>query len=315
MKRVRVLAASCLALVTATFVLGAAQQVGPATGESLSQSYRGSQSDNVTYQKVSPIKVFDNLYYVGPGSVSVWLIPTSDGVILIDTAQEPLVDHVIDSIRKVGFDPKTIKYILLTHGHLDHFGGAGKIQALSGARVAALQEDWTLIETAYKNPGRGNQDRGVPFTRDVVLREGQDLTLGATTLKVYKMPGHTPGSASFAFTVYDNGRPYKALVLGGPGQRNGVEGGTQFLESIRRLKREFADVEVPVHVHSYLTTYPVPSGGTVFEPAQQLARRKPGDPHPFVDNGAWRRWLDVAEAGTVKYVDEERQKAERTRAK
>ena len=106
MKRVGVLAASCVALVTATFVTSAAQQVGPATGESLSQSYRGSQSDNVAYQKVSPIKVFDNLYYVGPGSVSVWLIPTSDGVILIDTAQEPLVDHVIDSIRKVGFDPE-----------------------------------------------------------------------------------------------------------------------------------------------------------------------------------------------------------------
>ena len=66
MKRVEVLAASCLALLTAMSVTGAAQQVGPAPGESLSQSYRGSQSDNVAYQKVSPIKVFDNLYYVGP---------------------------------------------------------------------------------------------------------------------------------------------------------------------------------------------------------------------------------------------------------
>src|SRR6186713_380191 len=114
MKRVEVLAVSFLALLTVISATGAAQQAGPAPGESLSQSYRGSQSDNVAYQKVPPIKVFDNLYYVGVGSVSVWLIPTSDGVILIDTAQEPLVDHVIDSIRKVGFDPKTIKYILLT---------------------------------------------------------------------------------------------------------------------------------------------------------------------------------------------------------
>lgn len=301
------------ALVQANLIGQAAGQAGPAPGESLSQSYRGSQRDNVEYQKVPPIKVFDNLYFVGPGSVSVWLIQTTDGLIMIDSAQEPLVDHVIDSVRKAGFDPKNIRYILITHGHLDHFGGAGKIQAASGARVAALEEDWTLIEATYKNPGRGNRDPGVPLKRDMVLREGQTLTLGKTEIKVYKMPGHTPGSATFAFTVYDNGKPHKALVFGGPGQRNGVEGGTQFLESLRRLKKEFADVEVPVHVHSYLNTYPPPSGGTVFEPAKQLAQRKPGQPHPFVDNKAWRAWLDVAEAGTIKYIEQAKAKEQAPR--
>ena len=121
--------------------------------------------------------------------------------------------------------------------------------------------------------GRGNQDRGVPFTRDLVLarRAGshprQDEHSRSTRCRATRQARRRLRSPS-----YDNGRPHKALVFGGPGQRNGVEGGTQFLESIRRLKREFADVEVPVHVHSYLTTYPVPSGGTVFEPAQQLAQ-------------------------------------------
>src|SRR4026207_249357 len=92
----------------ATAALVHAQTAGPAPGESLSQSYRGSQSRNVEYQKIAPFKVMDNVYYVGPGSVSVWLVPTSAGLILIDTAQEPSVDYVVDKIRQVGSDPKNI---------------------------------------------------------------------------------------------------------------------------------------------------------------------------------------------------------------
>ena len=279
------------------------QKAGPAPGETFSESFRGSQRDNVEYQKIPPIKVFDNLYYVGPGFVSVWLIPTSDGLILIDGAQEPYVDHVIDNIRKAGFDPRNIKYILLSHGHLDHFGGASKIQALSGARVATLEEDWQLIEKAQGNAANANPNRplGAPLKRDMVIKEGDTITLGKTELKVYKLPGHTAGSPSFTFTVFDNGRPHKALLFGGPGQRGGVEGGTEFLNSIRRLQKEFSDIEVPVHVHSHLSTYPYP-GGAIFERMQKT--RRAGDPHPMVDNATWRAWLKTAEAGTLKYIED-----------
>jgi len=121
--------------------------------EELSESYRESQKNNVPYQKVPPIKVFDNLHYVGPGFVSVWLISTPAGAILIDGAEEPYVDHVIDSIKKSGFQLSDIKYILLSHGHLDHFGGVARLQEVSGARVAALEEDWELMERAAKQPG------------------------------------------------------------------------------------------------------------------------------------------------------------------
>jgi metallo-beta-lactamase class B len=286
---------------------GSGQKAGPAPGETLSESYRGSQRDNVDYQKIPPIKIFDNLYYVGPGFVSVWLIPTTDGLILVDSAQEPFVDHVIESIRKAGFDPKNIKYILITHGHLDHFGGAAKIQALSGARVATLEEDWQLIDATSKQPQSPDRPLGQLLKRDMAIKEGDVVTLGKTSIKVYKLPGHTPGSASFEFSVYDNGTPHKAFIFGGPGQRNGVEGGTQFLASINRLMKEQSDVEVPVHVHSWLTTYPYP--GAIFERAQKLAARKPGEPHPFVDNATWREWLKTAQAGTIKYVEEQKAKA------
>jgi metallo-beta-lactamase class B len=72
---------------------------------------------------------------------------------MIDSAQEPYVDFVIDNVRKVGFDLKDIKYILLSHGHLDHFGAAARIAEASGARVVALDEDWTMIAQFASRPG------------------------------------------------------------------------------------------------------------------------------------------------------------------
>ena len=137
----------------------------PERNETLSRSYRGSQRDNEEYQKLPAIQVFDNLYYVGPGYVSVWLIPTSDGLILVDSAQEPYVDHVVENIRMAGFDPADIRYILISHGHLDHYGGAGKIQALSGARRRGTRGRLAAH--------RGGQERGAeqsePSTRGALL--------------------------------------------------------------------------------------------------------------------------------------------------
>ena len=300
--RTGIVAVAVAGLLTVSLPVQAQQPAGPAPGETLSQSYRGSQSRNVEYQKVAPFKVFDNLYYVGIGSVAVWLIKTDAGLILVDSAQEPWVEHVIASIRKLGFDPKDIKYVLLSHGHLDHFGGAGRLQEISGARIATMDEDWKLIEDAYKAKPNPNRPLGVPIERDMVIKEGDKITLGTTTLDVYKLSGHTAGSPSFRFTVLDNGKPYKAFIFGGPGPRNGVEGGTEFLNSIHRLQKEFSDIEAPIHVHSWLNSYPVPGGGAILEPSQKLATRKPGDPHPFVGNAAWKAWLVQAEKGAMQFV-------------
>ncbi|HTI41100.1 MAG TPA: MBL fold metallo-hydrolase [Vicinamibacterales bacterium] len=302
--RITTLALACLA----TGALISAQTAGPAPGESLSQSYRGSQSRNVEYQKIAPFKVMDNVYYVGPGSVSVWLVPTNAGLILIDTAQEPYVDTVIDNIRKVGFDPKNIKYILLTHGHLDHFGGANKIKALSGARVALTEGDWNFMEQQAKaRPPKAGDE---PPARDMVIKEGDTITLGDTKIKVYVLPGHTPASPAYEFTVYDNKKPYKGFVFGGPGPRNGVQGGTEFLQSIERLEKNFTDVQVALNVHSYLNSYPYPNNMGILE-LRDVKAKNPNGPNPFINNALWRQWLKDAHAGAVKYIAEEKAKAEK----
>src|SRR5438105_3552400 len=71
-----------------------------------------------------PFKMFDNMYFVGLEDNSVLVITTSDGLILIDTAVPATSDGILNNIRKVGLDPANIKYILISHEHNDHFGGA-----------------------------------------------------------------------------------------------------------------------------------------------------------------------------------------------
>ena len=304
MKRAVALAATSL---IAAFLLQHTALAQGAKKEELSESYRGSQQNNVEYQKIAPFKLLDNLYYVGPGFVSAWLVPTSQGVIMIDTAQEPYVDHVMDSIKKSGFALTDIKYIILSHGHLDHFGGAARIQEASGARVVALEEDWRLIEAAGSTPGRGGAPSPRVPKRDMVVKEGDTLSLGGQSMKFYKHPGHTPGSLSIEFTAYDNGQPHKAFVFGGPGPRGGVAGGQQFLESVDRVA-QIPGIEVAVNVHSWLASYPYPNGG-ILERRDRLAQRKPGEPNPFVDAASWRQWLKLAHDGAVKNLEDERQKA------
>ena len=135
--RATMLAAAFVAVVLSGANLGSpAFAAGQTATEPLSKTYRVTRADDVEFQKIEPFKVFDNLYYVGPGYVSVWLLTTPEGNILFDTAQEPYVDFVINNIRKVGVDPRSIKYIILSHGHLDHFGGAAE------QRLACRRETW-----------------------------------------------------------------------------------------------------------------------------------------------------------------------------
>jgi len=297
-----------LAILALTGVTTFAQGQAPApANETISQTYRGSRGRDVEYQKIPPFKALDNVFHVGPGTVSAWLIPTTEGLILVDTAQEPYVDHIINNIRNLGYDPKDIKYILLTQGHLDHFGGAARIRDLSGARVAAAEGDWVMMDEYAKRPPPAMPPFHRTVERDIVLKEGDTITLGNTSLKVYLLPGHTPGGASFEFTAFDRGRPYKAFLFGGPEPRDGVEGAKNFLASVTRLAA-IPDVSVGLLVHGWLGMSTYPNGGT-FERMAQLQLRRGDMPNPFVDPASWRGWMDRLKMVAQKFLADEQAKA------
>ena len=248
-------------------------------------------------QRVEPFRVFDDLYYVGIGWVSTWLLDTGDGLVLIDASYGEYVDHVLAGVRKLGFDPADIRYLLVTHAHFDHAGGAKAIQAATGARVAMTEADWRLLEKREPLAG-GAPQAFEPPARDLVLGDGQQIELGRARITAHVTPGHTPGVLSLAFTVHDRGAPHAAFTFGGVGLNfSGVERTEQYLASVRRL---MALDGIAVNVSNH------PEPGRIFERAAALAMRGESDPHPFVDPEAFEAWLGELLAGGETKLEQER---------
>lgn len=163
----------------------------------------------LTAERVEPFKIFDNVYYVGVQVVGSYLITTSDGLILIDATYAETSDLVLDSIRKLGFDPMNIKYLIITHEHADHFGGAGHIVQLTHARVGMSQVAWEGVEQLQSSSRQGEQNPRLQ--RDLIIKDGDAIRLGDTELKFYLTPGHTPGSLAIEIPARAGGKTYRAL--------------------------------------------------------------------------------------------------------
>jgi metallo-beta-lactamase class B len=100
-----------------------------------------------------PFKMFDNLYAVGLDFVNAYVIKTSDGLILVDTLFGPYADHTAKAMQELGLNPKDVKYIVITHGHDDHYAGLKKMKELTGARVIMAEADWKLMEETIRKEG------------------------------------------------------------------------------------------------------------------------------------------------------------------
>jgi metallo-beta-lactamase class B len=249
------------------------------------------ETDNVALQNVAPFKVFDNLYYVGVGYVGSWLITTNQGLILIDTLEGAYKEHPIEGIRKLGFDPANIKYVILTHYHLDHTAGAARIQELPGVRLVMGDADWDALARA-PNPNNERLPR-----RDVAVKDGDTVTVGTTTIKLHVLGGHTPATLGVDFTVYDGGKPYRAFMFGGAAPGPGRQAAEQFLARVNRIEQLQDGVQVRVVTHPWMDPQ-------FWERVDRLASRKAGDPHPFVAPEVFHAWIAELKMTAAARLDE-----------
>lgn len=235
---------------------------------------------------VPPTKIFGNLYFVGTRPASTHIVDTGEGIILFDAGYLESLPVVIENMKTLGFSSGDIKYILLTHGHIDHAGAARRLREMSGAKIAIGAVDREYV----------NGERDLTYARefemkfdffepDILLSDGDEITLGNTTVRAVATPGHTPGAMSYFFSVSDGESAYTAGLHGGMGTNTLTREyldkyalpyslREDFVRSMIRLNEERVDIFLGNHMQHNHTE----------EKAKRLAG---GDALAFVDSDEW----------------------------
>ena len=271
-----------------------AEAVPPATPATPRPAARPAGPPPRSEWHAEPARVFDNLYFLGQTEYSVWAVTTSAGIILIDAIFDYSVDdEVVGGLKKLGLDPAAIKYVVVSHGHFDHSGGAKYLQDRFNARVILTAADWDLLDKSTQTRPR----------RDMVATDGQKLTLGGTTLTLYNTPGHTMGTLSTLIPVTDHGTPHVVATWGGTAF-NWVANRAAYItpdrpdrfwfETYSASARRFKDITARAGADVIISNHTIFDGSKTKLPA--LERRKPGDPHPYViGTDGVQRYLTVVE--------------------
>lgn len=210
--------------------------------------------------EIPPFPISKNVYFVGTHAVSVHLIDTGDGLIMIDTGYPHMRSQILENFSMLGFNPEDIRVILHTHGHYDHIGSTVAFKHISGAKTYISRADNEIVN-GHLNLSWAEEmgfERLCPFDSDVLLEDGDCVRLGNTQIRCLLVPGHTEGTMAFIFQTELNGKQYIAAMHGGVGT-NSMEGWflkkhglstacrADFRAGLRRLKKLSVDIVLGNH--------------------------------------------------------------------
>lgn len=245
-----------------------------------------------------PHKIVGNLYYVGTESLAAFLIVTPAGNILINSTFERTLPVVRDSIEKLGFKFSDTKILLGSHAHADHMEADAMVRELTGAKLMVMAED--VPDLTKITPG------GKPHIIDRVLRDGDTVTLGGTTLVAHLTPGHTRGCTTWSLKVPEGGKTYNVVIIGSIG----VNPGYQLVNN----------KDVPQIAEEYMRSFkllrslpcdiPLGSHPAMYNMAEKYAKIGKG-PNPFIDPEGYKREIDVNEQAFNLRRNEQLQAAKR----
>jgi metallo-beta-lactamase class B len=238
-----------------------------------------------------PAKVADNFYFLGTKIHNAWALVGSDGIIVFEALFDYAApDEIADGMRKLGLDVNRVKYVVISHAHGDHDGGARFLQdKMPSARIVYGGPDWDAVDKSTNRPG------GKP-KRDMVGTDGMKLAVGDAAVQLVTTPGHTAGTLSFLFEIKDNGKPLRVAYVGGTaipfdGAASYYDG---YIASVRKMAKAAADFGATV----LLSNHTEFDNG--YYKSHTAANRKPGEANPFdVGRDAVGRYFTVVEQCTT----------------
>ena len=258
---------------------------------------------------VAPQRITGNLYYVGTTDLAVYLFTGPDGHVLLDGGPAETAPHVIEAIRRLGFDPREVRLLINSHGHFDHAGGLAELKRRTGARLAVSEPEAALIARGGRGDfGLGDSASYPAAPVDQILRDGDTVGVGGLVLTAHLTPGHTRGCTTWTTTIREGAHSYPVVFICSLSvlsmyRLTGHESYPGILEDYRRSIRIVRGLPCEIMLG--------PHASFMDDFHRKLARiRSSGSAEALVDSTACRRFADGAEQNLEARLAEERQGAD-----
>lgn len=254
-----------------------------------------THTSNTCISDIAPFRMLGNVYFVGSRAVSVHIIDTGAGLIMIDSGFPHTQEQILHSMRVLGLNPAELRIILLSHGHYDHTGCALDFKAISGAKIYISRIDNEIINgTRDLSLGKEAGYNDLPdFNADVLLEDGDTIELGNTCIRCILAPGHTEGTLVMLFETEHEGGRYTCAMHGGAGANSLVPSFLKKYGLPLSLQDEFrSGLErlAELHVDVVLGNHPNQN-----DTEGKLARMLAGEKNACIDPQEWPRFLKESE--------------------
>jgi glyoxylase-like metal-dependent hydrolase (beta-lactamase superfamily II) len=198
----------------------------------------------------SVVQITDEIFQVGgpeltaPEDAAVYLVRFGRHAALVDAGCGRATRRLLDNIAAAGAAPQEIEYLLITHCHFDHTGGAAALREQLGCAVVMHTLDAPFLEAGDDEVTAaawyGARITACPVDRRL-LGDREDIALGGRTITAVHIPGHSPGSVAYLTRPADLSILF-AQDVHGPLHPSLLSDATDYQASLQRLIDLDADV-------------------------------------------------------------------------